>query len=639
MEVLTPTGYDWGMVILRVLRRYPLLAATVGFGLLTVALNIAGLDGPARLVASVFTLVVAATVFVDMVKDLMRGHWGIDVLALTAIVATVVVGEYHAALVICLMLTGGEGLEDAAQHRSRRELTGLLDRVPRTAQLVAPDGTVSDVPLEDVAAGDVVLLRPSTVVPVDGTLVEGFADFDESAVTGESLPVTRAVGDPVPSGAVNGTVAVSLRATATAADSQYARIVALVQGAAESRAPLVRLADRYAVPFTIFAYVVGGLAWWLSGDPVRFAEVLVVATPCPLLIAAPVALMGGMSQAARHGAIVKDGGTLERLGRVRTAAFDKTGTLTTGTPRMVRIAEVPGLAAGLDADRLLELAASLEAYSTHAFAPAVTAAARTRGLALHPVGDATEMATEGIGGTVAGHRVLVGKPRWIAENCSGFVPGSIQAGEAGVYLAIDGVHAGMLVMSDPLREEAAEMMVRLERAGVKDRVMLTGDVAATAQDVARRVGLTDVRAELHPGQKVELLAQLPHRPVMMVGDGINDAPVLAAADVGVAMGVHGATAASESADVVIMIDDVSVAATAVEIGQRTVRVARQSIWIGILLSVALMFYASTGALPALLGALAQEVVDVLAIANALRALGGSATSRREGKTAVANTIQ
>lgn len=627
------------MVILRFLRRYPLFAATVGFGLLTVGLNIGGLHGPARLVASGFALVVAATVCVDMVKDLLRGHWGIDVLALTAIVATVVVGEYHAALVICLMLTGGEGLEDAAQYRSRRELTGLLDRVPRTAQLVASDGTVSETPLEDVAAGDIVLLRPSTVVPVDGTLLEGSADFDESAVTGESLPVTRAAGEPVPSGAVNGTVAVSLRATATAADSQYARIVALVQQAAESRAPLVRLADRYAVPFTLFAYLVGGLAWWLSGDPVRFAEVLVVATPCPLLIAAPVALMGGMSQAAREGAIVKDGGTLERLGRVKTAAFDKTGTLTTGTPRLKRIAVTPGLTGGLDADRVLELAASLEAYSTHAFAPAVTAAARTRGMALHPVEDATEMATEGISGTVEGHRVMVGKPRWIADHSSGFAPGSLQAGEAGVYLGIDGVHVGMLVMSDPLRQEAAGMMARLDRAGVKDRVMLTGDIAATAQDVARQVGLTDVRAELHPGQKVDLLAALPHRPVMMVGDGINDAPVLAAADVGVAMGVHGATAASESADVVIMIDDVSVAATAVEIGQRTVRVARQSIWIGILLSVGLMVYASTGGLPALFGALAQEVVDVVAIANALRSLSGPATSSQVRRTATAGSIQ
>ncbi|MDN5811443.1 MAG: cadmium-translocating P-type ATPase [Micrococcaceae bacterium] len=627
------------MVILRFLRRYPLFAATVGFGLVTVGLNIGGLHGPARLVASGFALVVAATVCVDMVKDLLRGHWGIDVLALTAIVATVVVGEYHAALVICLMLTGGEGLEDAAQYRSRRELTGLLDRVPRTAQLVAPDGTVSETPLEDVAAGDIVLLRPSTVVPVDGTLLEGSADFDESAVTGESLPVTRAAGEPVPSGAVNGTVAVSLRATATAADSQYARIVALVQQAAESRAPLVRLADRYAVPFTLFAYLVGGLAWWLSGDPVRFAEVLVVATPCPLLIAAPVALMGGMSQAAREGAIVKDGGTLERLGRVKTAAFDKTGTLTTGTPRLKRIAVTPGLTGGLDADRVLELAASLEAYSTHAFAPAVTAAARTRGMALHPVEDATEMATEGISGTVEGHRVMVGKPRWIADHSSGFAPGSLQAGEAGVYLGIDGVHVGMLVMSDPLRQEAAGMMARLDRAGVKDRVMLTGDIAATAQDVARQVGLTDVRAELHPGQKVDLLAALPHRPVMMVGDGINDAPVLAAADVGIAMGVHGATAASESADVVIMIDDVSVAATAVEIGQRTVRVARQSIWIGILLSVGLMVYASTGGLPALFGALAQEVVDVVAIANALRSLSGPATSSQVRRTATAGSIQ
>ncbi|MET1034131.1 MAG: HAD-IC family P-type ATPase [Arthrobacter sp.] len=621
-----------------------------------------------------------------MVGDLLRGHWGIDVLAFTAILATVAVGEYVAALIICLMLSGGEALEDYAGRRAKRELTALLERAPRDAHRILGDGTVSDVGIEAVEAGDLLLVRPSEVVPVDGLLRSAVADFDESSLTGESLPVTRHAGDDVMSGVLNGTRAVRLEATARAADSQYSRIIALVREAAASRAPVVRLADRYAVPFTVFAYLVGGIAWWLSGDPVRFAEVLVVATPCPLLIAAPVAFMGGMSRAARNGIIVKSGGTIEMLAKVRTAAFDKTGTLTYGRPELLAVlpAGGPGAAtppgrplgdAGADAAprtaaqmaldaattarsdaaldarsgapwggppavrpdglrpdtdpephgararELLLLAASAEQYSSHVLARSVMGAAKARGMELLPGLSASESATNGVVATVAGRRVLVGKELHVRHHASGVGHYELAPGEMAIYVAVDGRFAGVLVMSDRVRDDARRTLAELGRLGVVERLMLTGDQRGTADHIAAEVGLTRVRAECLPEDKVVAIREARARPVMMVGDGVNDAPVLAAAEVGVAMGARGSTAASESADVVIVTDDLFKAATAVGIGQRTVRVALQSIWIGIALSVVLMLVAATGVLPAVAGALMQELVDLVTILNALRALG------------------
>ena len=353
------------------------MLATLVVVALTLGLHLAGAEDPARWIASAYALVVAAWTSVGMVRDLMRGHWGVDILAVTAIVATVLVGEYLAAVLVCLMLTGGEALEDYAAGRARRDLSALLDRAPQRAHRLGPDGSVEDVPVEEVRAGDRLLVRPAEVLPVDGTVAsaedggEVAVDLDESSLTGESLPVTRRTGSAVMSGALNGTRAFVLEATASAADSQYAAIVSLVQQAAESRAPMVRLADRYAVPFTAVAYLIAGLAWWLSQDPVRFAEVLVVATPCPLLIAAPVAFLGGMSRAATSGVIVKSGGTIEALGSVQTVGFDKTGTLTAGRPELVGVRP----AAGFAQDELLRLAASAEQYSVHVLADAIRAAA------------------------------------------------------------------------------------------------------------------------------------------------------------------------------------------------------------------------------------------------------------------------
>lgn len=600
-------------------RRYPWLFVTLLVGGLGLAASGAGFDDEVRWGLSGFALAIAAKEGWGMVRALLRGHVGLDLLAVTAIAATVAVGEYWASIIIVIMLTGGEALEDAAAHRAERELTSLLDRTPQIAHRVGPDGEITDIPATDVAVGERILVRPSEIVPVDGLLLSDRAQFDESSLTGESMPVERSLGQSVLSGSVNGQRAVEIETTARAEDSQYQRIVRLVQEAAGSKAPLVRLADRYAVPFTALSYAIAGIAWWVSGDPVRFAEVLVVATPCPLLIAAPVAFMGGMSRAAKAGIVVKDAGTLERLSKVKTAAFDKTGTLTYGHPEVVSIHPAN---AAVSEDALLRIVGSAEQYSSHVLAAALRDAASERGLALIEAESAREIATHGVEAVLEGKRVFVGKPAFVAEHAASLVSRELGPGEAAVYVAIDGEFAGSILVRDRLRDEAADTLRRLSQLGVTRSVMVTGDVEDTARHIAQELGLSEVHAECLPHDKVELVRALTPRGVLMVGDGVNDAPVLAVSDVGIAMGARGSTAASESADVVILLDDLERAARAVEIGQRTIKIALESIWLGIIISVGLMVLAALGFLPAVIGALLQEVVDLVAILGALRALRG-----------------
>ncbi len=620
--------------VMSLLRRYLALSATAVVGAAVVALLLVGAAGPARWMASAFALAIAAYTSIGMVRDVLRGHWGIDILAVTAVVSTVVVGEYGAALIIVLMMTGGEALETYAAGRAKGELTALLDRAPQTAhRLTGVGDEVEDIPIDEVEVDDKLLVRPAEVVPVDGVLLSQGALFDESSLTGESLPVEHLINDTVLSGAVNEHTAVRIRASARAADSQYGQIVALVREASRSRAPMVRLADRYAVPFTALAYLIAGTAWLMSGDASRFAEVLVVATPCPLLIAAPVAFLGGMSRAARGGIIVKGGSVVETLSRIRTAAFDKTGTLTHGRPTLVAV--VP--ASEIDERELLTLTASAEQYSSHALAASIMDEARARGVVLRPADNASEEATNGVRALIDGRQVVVGKRRYIAGHVGEVPVAQMPAGQLAVYVAVDAAYAGALILADPLRENAPTVLERLRRLGVRHTMMLTGDAASTAHHVSGLLGLTDVRAECLPADKVAAIAGIDDRPVLMVGDGVNDAPALAAADVGVAMGAKGATAASESADVVIMLDDLAKVADAVAIGKRTTRVAVQSIWLGIVLSVGLMLLASVGFVPALVGALAQEVVDLAAIGNALRALTSGRRAEEQTNTHVNST--
>lgn len=605
------------VVLLKLARRYWAVSLTLAMGLVGILLALAGRGEAVPWLFGAYALGIAAWQAVGMVRDLLRGHWGLDILAITAIVATVFVGEYIAALIVVLMLTGGEALEDYANRRAKRELDALLTRAPQTAHRVEGDRLV-DIRAHEVLPGDVLIVRPSEIVPVDGVLSSVEMVADESSITGESIPVEKHAGDTVLSGSVNGQVAVEIVATAAAADSQYQQIVALVAGAAESKAPVVRLADRYAVPFTVFSLLLAGVAWWISGDPVRFAEVLVLATPCPLLIAAPVAFIGGMSRAARNGIIVKSGGVLEQLARARTVVFDKTGTLTHGEPELVAVRPEPDF----DPEELLWLVASAEQYSSHVLAVSIIDAATGRGLRLIEAESAREVATNGVVATISGREVLIGKYAYLLEHAPATRRTDISPGELAVYVAVDGVYAGALIARDQLRRNAHETLDRLEAAGVTHTMMLTGDAQATADHIAAEIGIERVRAECLPADKVREVAEIPERPVIMVGDGVNDAPVLAAADVGIAMGARGATAASESADAVILVDDISRTAKAVEIGRDTVRIALQSIWLGIIVSVGLMVVAAFGFIPATAGALLQEFVDLAAILAALRAIGG-----------------
>ncbi|MFS2280753.1 heavy metal translocating P-type ATPase [Microbacterium sp. OR21] len=608
------------MRLLRLARRYPLLTAGMIATVVVALLSLAGLHEVARWIAILVVGAVIAITAWDMVRDILRAHFGLDILALIAMIATLLVGEYIASLVIVLMLSGGEALEDYASRRAARDLTALLDRSPQTAHVLdeSVDSAPRDVPVDEVVQGMELLVRPSEIVPVDGVLLSAHASFDESSLTGESVPVSREAGDEVLSGVVNGSNAVRIRVLRRSADSQYQQIIALVHEAQESKAPTVRLADRFAVPFTLVSLLIAGIAWWIAGDPLRFAQVLVLATPCPLLIAAPVAFLGGLSRSAKEGVIVKGGGVIEQLARVRSAAFDKTGTLTQGRPELIEVRA----AGGVDADEVLRLAASAEQYSSHVLAEGVRRAAVDRGLRLAPAAHAEEIATNGVTATIEGRVVVVGKPAYVASLAPDTRRTELASGQLAAYVAIDGRFAGVLVLADAVRPDAAAVVEGLRQRGIERIVMLTGDADATAAAIAAPLGVNEVHAELLPGKKVSLAAEMTPRPLLMVGDGVNDAPVLAAADIGVAMGARGSTAAGEAADAVVLKDSLLPVLRAVDIGRHTLRVAYAAIWIGIVLSVGLMLIAATGIIPAVAGAFIQELVDLATILYALRALTG-----------------
>lgn len=569
-------------------------------------------------VATVFVgFVIILTAF-DMAKQVMRGEFGLDILAVIAMVATLAVGEYIAASIIALMLTGGEALENYAAYRAKRDLRSLLDRAPHMARrLPSLDATPDDaeeILIEDVAKGDYLLVRPSEVVPVDGVTFDK-TSVDESSLTGEAGAVHKNVGDTILSGSVNGTQAVRIQASKSAADSQYQKIIALVRQAEDQQAPIVRVADRYAVPFTVVSLLIAAVAWSVSGDPVRFAEVLVLATPCPLLIGAPVAFLGGMSRASNAGVIVKGGAVLESLAAAKSIAFDKTGTLTYGRPT---VAEVH--TEGIDRDQVLAYAAAAEQFSTHVLADSIIQAAE--GLELPVAEDGMEVDAEGVEATVAGVKVHVGTLDFIRRVALEVREIAFRHGQTAAYVTIDNKYAGALILDDQPRTNAAELVSALQHHGFERTVVLTGDNANTAHAIAGQVGISEYHASLLPQDKVRLLKEMEPHPVIMVGDGINDAPVLAAAGVGIAMGARGDTEASEAADVVITRDDISRVARAIDIGRWTLTVAKTAIWIGIVLSVALMLVAAFGYIPAVVGALLQEVIDLATILYALRALKG-----------------
>jgi len=547
---------------------------------------------------------------IEMIRTLKSGRYGVDLLAITAIIATLAVGEYWAALMVLVMLTGGDSLEDYAAHKAGRELKSLLDNSPQVAHLMRGDGLV-DVAVDELQVNDQVVVKPGELVPVDGHIIEGSSLFDESSLTGESRPVERTINEPIMSGSVNGETSITMVVDQLAINSQYQAIVKLVESSAAQPAHFVRLADRYAVPFTLVAYLIAGVAWWLSKDPVRFAEVLVVASPCPLILAAPIALISGMSRASRNGIIVKTGTTIEKLALAKSAAFDKTGTITNGQLTVDQV--VPMI--DIEPSELCRLAASAEQASAHILARSllqVVPAAQ-----LLEIISLKEMTGAGVTAQLAsGQTVQVGKFEFVAPDQA-----KQSQTQTTVYIGIDGRYAGYITFIDHLRQEAPQTMSTLHQLGLQRLMMLTGDQATTAKEIAAQVGIDEVHAGCLPADKIRLINNVTpeQRPIIMVGDGVNDAPSLASADVGIAMGAHGATAASESADVVILKDDLSRVSGAITIARDTMRVARQSVLIGIFICIGLMLIASTGVVPALIGALFQEVVDTVSILYALRA--------------------
>ncbi|MGZ8438783.1 MAG: heavy metal translocating P-type ATPase [Candidatus Limnocylindrales bacterium] len=572
------------------------------------------------------TVVSAGRLAVGIAVDLIAGSTGVDIVALLAMAGSVALGEYLAGAVIAVMYATGQALERFAHGRAERELRALLSRAPGIAHRYEADGFV-DCPAESVVAGDRLLIKPGEVVPVDGIVVAGPAALDESALTGESRIVVRDLDDRVASGVVNAGAVFDIRAAAAADASTYAGIVRLVQIAQTQKSPFVRIADRYAGVFLVVSLGLAGVAWVMSGDPVRALAVLVVATPCPLLLAAPIAIVAGISRSARRGVIVKGGGALEALGQARVLLMDKTGTLTTGRPHLERVAVRPGD----DPDVILGLAASLDQLSPHVLALAIVHAARERSLAMELPTDVVEQAGLGIRGRVGTRTVALGSREWIGRGSS--VPVWARTtierveleGSMAILVEVDGQLTGILVMEDPIRSETPRALRLFRRAGIQRIIMVTGDHPAVAESVGAAIGVDGVLAERTPIEKVEAVkAERINTPggTVMIGDGINDAPALAAADVGVAMGARGATASSEAADVVITVDRLDRLAEAITIARRSRHIAVQSVVVGVALSGIAMVAAALGLLAPVEGALLQEAIDVIVIVNALRALTG-----------------
>ncbi|GAS89454.1 heavy metal translocating P-type ATPase [Mycolicibacterium brisbanense] len=559
-----------------------------------------------------------------VVAGLRRGQFGVDVIAVLSLVGTLLVGEYLAGALVAVMLAGGRALDSAAARRASHDLRALMERAPKFARRRAGT-TVETIPLAEVVVDDLLVVGSGEVVPVDGRVADVVAVLDESALTGESVQVERGVGDPVRSGVVNAGGAFELRATATAEDSTYAGIVRLAQQAGAESAPLVRLADRYATWFLPLALLLAGIAWLASGSPVRAVAVLVVATPCPLLLAAPVAIVSGLSRASRAGVIVRGGGALENLGQATTLVMDKTGTLTMGRPAVIDVVGAPGHTT----TELLRLAASVDQYSPHVLAEAIVTEAVTRGIDLSLPEDVVEESGRGVTATIEGRRIFVGKIPVGAVSgdwARAVINRARLDGAAVAWVCLDDTPSGAVLLRDPLRRHAPRTMRRLRDAGMNRLVMLTGDRAEPAREVATVLGLDEVYAEQTPADKVAAVRCERERAVtVMVGDGINDAPALAAATVGVAMGARGATASSEAADIVLTTDRLDRLADAMDIARWSRHIAVQSAVAGMSLSLLAMVVAALGWLPPAAGALLQEGIDVTVILNALRALRANTT--------------
>ncbi len=607
-----------------VLHEYGLLASAL-LGL--AAGGIAHLSGAGAVGDNLFaacTVLVLTATLISTARTLWRGEVGVDLIAILAMTGALLLQQYLAGAIIAVMLTGGGALERFAVARARRELSALIQRAPRVAHRRVR-AEIVDVEVDEVTLGDVLLVKPGEVIPVDGIIISADAVLDESALTGESKPVKLETGTPVRSGGTNAGGPFELRATASAAQSTYAGIIRLVGAAEQSKAPFVRLADGYALGFVGLTLLLAALAWVLEGSSMRVLAVLVVATPCPLILAAPAAIIAGVSRAAKAGIIVKGGGPLEALARVRVMLLDKTGTVTVSRPEVIAV-ETFGTTSS---DEVVHFAASLEQVSVHPFAPAILAEARNRDVELSFPANVREQMGSGVCGEVQGHQVAVGQlsfvvsgPTKMAELRSIELRTAVE-GSSSVFVSRDGKLIGVLIVQDPIRPDAPRVLRSLRRAGVERIHMVTGDHPDVAELVGDVLGVDRVFAERAPEEKVEVVRLLREEgSSAMVGDGVNDAPALALADVGIAMGARGATAASEAADVVLTSDRLESLVLALTIAHRTRSIALQSVLVGMSLSLIAMGFAATGYITPVAGALLQEGIDVLVILNALRALRG-----------------
>jgi heavy metal translocating P-type ATPase len=585
------------------------------------------------------TALALAVLAVDIAYSAVRGEFALDVIAAIAMASALALGESLAGMIVAVMYSGGETLERFAQGRVSREMNALLARVPRSAMRYSGKA-LEEVAVEALCPGDRVLVRRGEVVPVDGSLVSPVAMVDESTLTGEALPVRRAAGAGIMSGSTNAGDAFELRVERSSAESTYSGIVRLVAAARNQKSRIMRVADRYALLFLAVTLAVAGAAWLLAGDPSRALAVLVVATPCPLILAVPAAILSGVSHCARKGILVKGGEALERLADIRVALLDKTGTVTDGRARLIEtrtLGDWPG-------DELLRLAASLDQSSPHVIAQALVAEARERAMDLEPATEVRETAGSGLTGMVGDRQVTLGGIDFVASRCDDPAPvlgfrSVLRNGLVVVAVAIDRRAAGLFILADRLRPETPTVLRQLRTLGISRIVLLTGDDAGIAAGIGAYIEADEVLAEMRPEQKAAAVeAAKVHGKVMMIGDGVNDAPALAAADVGVAMGARGAAASSEAADVVILVDRLDRIVRAIVIARRTRGIAIQSAVAGIGLSVVAMLAAMLGHLPAIQGALVQEAIDVLVIVNALRALGEPLLAGRGGHRMSAETV-
>lgn len=607
MNLLSPDR--WNVALLAI----ALIGLVSGIGLWA-----AGYSGLADYVWAGGVIPILVALIIEIIRSLKQGDIGLDIVAALSMSAALFFGETLAAAVVALMYSGGTLLESFAEVRARREMSDLLSRVPRMAT-IHHNGTLEDIPLDAVAPGDLLLIRQGDVAPVDGAVESGRALLDQSALTGESMPVRLEQGQAVMSGSTNAGETFDLRATHLAANSTYAGIVRLVEAAQKSKAPMVRLADRYSLLFLAVTVAMAVLAWWSSGDPIRAVAVLVVATPCPLILAVPVALVAGLSRAAHYGVLIKGAKPLEALARIETMIVDKTGTLTEGRPKIVSIDTLTDLTP----DEMLFFAAGIDQGSKHPIAQAIVASAQQKGMHLPVPTDLVEIPGEGMTGRIDGHDVVVGGVDFVMRLADGprMAHPAQTNGAVIVALAVDGRLVGHIEMADTLRSGTIAFLKGLRRIGMKRILLATGDRLSVAEAVTDGLDLDGVRADLTPDQKVLLvLSERKNGPVMMVGDGVNDAPALAAADVGVAMGARGTAASAEAAEVVLLVDQLDRLLPGLEIARRSRRIALESVGIGIGLSFVGMIAAALGYLAPVQGAVLQEVIDVAVILNALRVL-------------------